>query len=130
MRALSHVSVRGYVHPYASLCTLVRMGYGLLAAAIAAEVAGTTAMKYSEGFSRLWPSLLTVAGYLLAFTLLAQTLKTMSVGTAYAIWAGIGTAAVAGIGMLFLGESTSLVKISGIVLVIVGVVVLNLGGAH
>nr|WP_189175697.1 multidrug efflux SMR transporter [Streptomyces lasiicapitis] len=121
---------RDYVHPYASLCTLVRMGYGLLAAAIAAEVAGTTAMKYSEGFSRLWPSLLTVAGYLLAFTLLAQTLKTMSVGTAYAIWAGIGTAAVAGIGMLFLGESTSLVKISGIVLVIVGVVVLNLGGAH
>ena len=72
------------------------MGYGLLAAAIAAEVAGTTAMKYSEGFTRLWPSLVTVAGYLLAFTLLAQTLKTMSVGTAYAIWAGIGTAAVAG----------------------------------
>ncbi|KUF13811.1 DMT family transporter [Streptomyces silvensis] len=106
------------------------MGYGLLAAAIAAEVAGTTAMKYSEGFSRLWPSLFTVAGYLLAFTLLAQTLKTLSVGTAYAIWAGIGTAAVAGIGMLFLGESASMVKILGIVLVIAGVVVLNLGGAH
>nr|WP_259299946.1 multidrug efflux SMR transporter [Streptomyces aurantiacus] len=130
MRALSRAPARDYVHPYTSMCTLVRMGYGLLAAAIAAEVAGTTAMKYSEGFSRLWPSLLTVAGYLLAFTLLAQTLKTMSVGTAYAIWAGIGTAAVAGIGMLFLGESASLVKISGIVLVIAGVVVLNLGGAH
>jgi small multidrug resistance pump len=106
------------------------MGYGLLAAAIAAEVAGTTAMKYSEGFTRLWPSLLTVAGYLLAFTLLAQTLKTLSVGTAYAIWAGVGTAAVAAIGMLFLGESTSLAKLAGIALVIVGVVVLTLGGAH
>ncbi|MFM9367182.1 DMT family transporter [Streptomyces sp. Da 82-17] len=106
------------------------MGYGLLAAAIAAEVAGTTAMKYSEGFTRLWPSLATVAGYLLAFTLLAQTLKTMQVGTAYAIWAGVGTAAVAVIGMLFLGESTSLAKIAGIALVIVGVVLLNLGGAH
>ncbi|HET6359853.1 MULTISPECIES: multidrug efflux SMR transporter [unclassified Streptomyces] len=106
------------------------MGYGLLAAAIAAEVAGTTAMKYSEGFTRLWPSLLTVAGYLLAFTLLAQTLKTLSVGTAYAIWAGVGTAAVAAIGMLFLGESTSLAKLTGIALVIVGVVVLTLGGAH
>jgi small multidrug resistance pump len=106
------------------------MGYGLLAAAIAAEVAGTTAMKYSEGFSRLWPSLITVAGYLIAFTLLAQTLKTLSVGTAYAIWAGAGTAAVAAIGMLFLGESAGLVKIAGIVLVIAGVVVLNLGGAH
>ncbi|MGW4030727.1 DMT family transporter [Streptomyces sp. NPDC004838] len=106
------------------------MGYGLLAAAIVAEVAGTTAMKYSEGFTRLWPSVLTVLGYLLAFSLLAQTLKTMSVGTAYAIWAGVGTAAVAAIGMLFLGESTSLLKFTGIVLVIAGVVVLNMGGAH
>jgi small multidrug resistance pump len=106
------------------------MGYGLLAAAIAAEVAGTTAMKYSEGFTRLWPSLLTVAGYVLAFSLLAQTLKTMSVGTAYAIWAGVGTAAIAAIGMIFLGESTSLVRITGIALVIVGVVVLNMGGLH
>ncbi|MEI5099899.1 multidrug efflux SMR transporter [Streptomyces sp. PmtG] len=106
------------------------MGYGLLAAAIAAEVAGTTAMKYSEGFSKLWPSLITVVGYVLAFALLAQTLKTLSVGTAYAIWAGIGTAAVAGIGMVFMGESASLLKLSGIALVVAGVVVLNLGGAH
>lgn len=102
----------------------------MLAAAIAAEVAGTTAMKYSEGFTRLWPSLITVAGYVLAFTLLAQTLKTLSVGTAYAIWAGVGTAAVAAIGMLFMNESTSPVKIAGLALVVAGVVVLNLGGAH
>ncbi|MBT2390398.1 MULTISPECIES: multidrug efflux SMR transporter [Streptomyces] len=106
------------------------MEYGLLAAAIAAEVAGTTAMKYSDGFTRLWPSLLTVAGYVLAFSLLAQTLKTMSVGTAYTIWAGVGTAAIAAIGMIFMGESTSLVRLTGIALVIVGVVVLNAGGAH
>jgi small multidrug resistance pump len=104
--------------------------YGLLAAAIAAEVAGTTAMKYSEGFTRLWPSLGTAVGYLIAFTLLAQTLKTLSVGTAYAIWAGVGTAAVALIGILFLGESSGLVKITGIALIVAGVVVLNLGGAH
>ncbi|MDX3325968.1 MULTISPECIES: multidrug efflux SMR transporter [Streptomyces] len=106
------------------------MGYGLLAAAIAAEVAGTTAMKYSEGFTRLWPSLVTVVGYVLAFALLAQTLKTLSIGTAYAIWAGAGTAAVAAIGILWMGESASLAKLAGIVLVIAGVVVLNLGGAH
>lgn len=106
------------------------MAYGLLAAAIAAEVAGTTAMKYSEGFTRFWPSLATVIGYLIAFALLAQTLKTLSVGTAYAIWAGVGTAAVAAIGMVFLNESTSLVRIVGITLVVAGVVVLNLGGAH
>ncbi|MFF5568722.1 DMT family transporter [Streptomyces sp. NPDC012623] len=106
------------------------MGYGLLAAAIAAEVAGTTAMKYSEGFTRLWPSLLTVAGYLLAFGLLAQTLKSLSVGTAYAIWAGSGTALIAAIGMIFMNESANPVKLTGLALVIVGVVVLNLGGAH
>ncbi|MFI5660157.1 DMT family transporter [Streptomyces sp. NPDC051684] len=106
------------------------MGYVLLAGAIAAEVGATTAMKYSEGFSRLWPSLLTVAGYIVAFALLAQTLKTVQIGTAYAIWAGTGTAIIAAIGMLFLGEGLTLAKVGGIVLVIGGVVLLNLGGAH
>ncbi|MFZ3571276.1 DMT family transporter [Streptomyces sp. BH097] len=106
------------------------MGYVLLAGAIAAEVGATTAMKYSEGFSRLWPSVLTVAGYIVAFALLAQTLKTVQIGTAYAIWAGTGTAVIAAIGMLFLGEGLTLAKVGGIVLVIGGVVLLNLGGAH
>ncbi|MFF0000200.1 DMT family transporter [Streptomyces avermitilis] len=106
------------------------MGYVLLAGAITAEVAATTAMKYSDGFSRLWPSLLTALGYLVAFALLAQTLKTVSVGTAYAIWAGVGTAAIAAIGMVFLGEGMNPAKLAGIALIIGGVVVLNVGGAH
>ncbi|MFF0276545.1 MULTISPECIES: DMT family transporter [unclassified Streptomyces] len=106
------------------------MGYGLLAGAIAAEVLATTSMKYSEGFSKLWPSLVTGIGYVVAFALLAQALKTLQVGTAYAVWAGVGTAAVAAIGILFLGETLSLAKIAGIALIIAGVVVLNLGGAH
>ncbi|MCX2922710.1 DMT family transporter [Streptomyces sp. NEAU-W12] len=106
------------------------MGYLLLAGAIAAEVGATTAMKYSEGFSRLWPSLLTLLGYVVSFTLLAQTLRTLSIGTAYAIWAGVGTAAIAAIGVMFMGEGLTVVKATGIALIIVGVVVLNLGGAH
>ncbi|MFE0250434.1 DMT family transporter [Streptomyces sp. NPDC059010] len=106
------------------------MGYLLLAGAIAAEVAATTAMKYSEGFSRLLPSLVTALGYLVSFALLAQTLKTVSVGTAYAIWAGVGTAAIATIGIVFLGDGLTVTKAAGIALIIVGVVVLNLGGAH
>jgi small multidrug resistance pump len=106
------------------------MGYVLLAGAIGAEVGATTAMKYTEGFSRLWPSLLTVLGYVVAFALLAQTLKTVSVGTAYAIWAGVGTAAIAAIGMLFLGEGLTVAKAAGLVLIIGGVVLLNVGGAH
>lgn len=116
--------------PPGPLCTLVHMGYLLLAGAIAAEVCATTAMKYSDGFSRLWPSLLTLLGYVVSFALLAQTLRTVAVGTAYAIWAGVGTAAIATIGIVFLGEGMTAAKAAGIGLIIVGVVVLNLGGAH
>ncbi|MFD8546922.1 DMT family transporter [Streptomyces sp. NPDC059649] len=106
------------------------MAHLTLAAAILSEILATTSMKYSDGFSRLWPSLGTAVGYLIAFALLAQTLKSMSMGAAYAIWAGVGTAVIAAIGMVFLGESTSALKIFGIFLVIAGVVVLNLDGAH
>ncbi|MEV7466229.1 multidrug efflux SMR transporter [Streptomyces kronopolitis] len=106
------------------------MVYLTLAGAILSEILATTAMKYSEGFSKLWPSVGTAVGYLIAFVLLAQTLKSMSVGTAYAIWSGAGTAVIAVIGMVFLGESASALKILGVLLVIAGVVVLNLGGAH
>ncbi|MEU9291917.1 multidrug efflux SMR transporter [Streptomyces sp. NPDC048275] len=106
------------------------MGYALLAGAIAAEVAATTAMKYSDGFSRLWPSLLTALGYVVSFALLAQTLKTVGIGTAYAIWSGIGTATIAVIGLALFGEALTFTKVAGILLIVGGVVVLNLGGAH
>jgi small multidrug resistance pump len=106
------------------------MVYVTLLGAILAEVLGTTSMKFSAGFTRLWPSLGTLVGYLIAFFLLAQTLKTMSVGTAYAIWAGLGTATIALIGIAFLGEVANAARIGGILLVIAGVVLLNLGGAH
>ncbi|WP_310726843.1 multidrug efflux SMR transporter [Streptomyces sp. N2A] len=106
------------------------MAYVMLAGAILSEILATTSMKYSDGFSRLWPSLGTAVGYVIAFALLAQTLKSMSMGTAYAIWAGVGTALIAAIGMVFLGESAGALKVLGVLLVIAGVVVLNLGGAH
>ncbi|MEU3527126.1 multidrug efflux SMR transporter [Streptomyces sp. NPDC038707] len=105
------------------------MGYLLLAGAIAAEITATTAMKYSEGFSRLWPSVVTVLGYVVSFALLAQTLKSVQIGTAYAIWSGVGTAAVALLGLLLFGEGLTPARVGGILLIIVGVVVLNLGGA-
>ncbi|MDT0344765.1 DMT family transporter [Streptomyces litchfieldiae] len=106
------------------------MTYVTLAAAIAFEIVGTVLMRQSDGFAKLWPSLGTLVCYLLAFTLLAQTLKSMEVGTAYAIWSGAGTAVVAAIGMVFLNETASLAKFLGVALVIAGVTVLNLGGAH
>jgi len=106
------------------------MGYLTLSGAILAEVLATTSMKYSDGFSKLWPSVATALGYGIAFVLLAQTLKTISVGTAYAVWAGAGTAVIAAIGMVFLGEAVTAARVIGVLLVIAGVIVLNLGGAH
>ncbi|WP_418155381.1 DMT family transporter [Actinoalloteichus caeruleus] len=107
------------------------MVYLLLAVAIAAEVTATVALRFSEGFSRLIPSIIVVVGYVIAFRTLAEVLKRgMPIGTAYAMWAGIGVAAVAVIGALFLGEQLTLVKIAGLVLVVGGVVLLELGGGH
>ncbi|HEX6870478.1 MAG TPA: multidrug efflux SMR transporter [Micromonosporaceae bacterium] len=104
------------------------MPYLLLAAAIVTEVLGTTAMKQSLGFTRLWPSIGAVVAYVVSFGLFAQTLKSMAVGVAYAIWAAAGTALIAAIGMIFFGESTSAPRVIGLLLVIAGVVVLNLSG--
>lgn len=106
------------------------MGYVLLAGAIAAEVAATTAMKYSDGFSKVWPTVLTALGYIVSFILLAQALKSVGIGTAYAIWSGVGTATVAVLGLVLFGEALTAAKLGGIVLIIAGVVVLNLGGGH
>ena len=100
----------------------------LLAGAIGAELAATTALKLSDGFSRLGPSAVVVLGYGLSFWLLGQVLKTMEVGIVYAIWSGAGLAIIALIGILFLGESVSLVKLAGLAAVLVGVVLLNLSG--
>jgi small multidrug resistance pump len=106
------------------------MPYVLLGCAIVAEVLGTTAMKYSDGFTRLWPSVGTAVAYLLSFVLLAQTLRSIAVGTAYAIWSAVGTALIVAIGIVFLGESATFTRMLGIGLIIAGVVVLNLSGTH
>ncbi|WP_049564247.1 SMR family transporter [Streptomyces sp. SBT349] len=106
------------------------MVYVTLSAAILAEIIGTLLMQRSDGFSRLWPTVGTLSLYVVAFTLLAQTLKTMEVGVAYGIWSGAGTAVVAAIGIVFLGEGVSVLKVGGVLLVVAGVVLLNVGGAH
>ncbi|MFF5207525.1 DMT family transporter [Streptosporangium sp. NPDC000396] len=108
------------------------MAWLVLAGAIIAEVVATTALKLSEGFTHKGWSLVVAVGYAIAFILLARALKLqMEVGTAYAVWSGAGTAIIAAIGVLFLGETLSLAKLGGIALIIGGVAVLNLaGGAH
>ncbi len=115
--------------PVKALLTLLTPGVSL-ALAIAVEVTATIALRYSEGLTRLWPSVVSLIGYVLSLGLLARALLTIPVSTAYAVWAGVGTAAVAAIGMIALGEPASLLKIVAIGLVVAGVVLLNVSGAH
>lgn len=104
------------------------MPYLLLAAAIAAEVAATSLLPRTEGFTRPGVSVVVVAGYVLSFLLLAQVVKTMPVGIAYALWSAVGTLAVVSIGAVFLGQQVTAWQVGGIVLVVAGVVLLNVGG--
>jgi small multidrug resistance pump len=97
----------------------------LLLFAIASEVVATTSLKFSEGFSRPLPSLIVVVGYGLSFYLMSLSLRSIPLGSAYAIWSGLGTAATATIGVLIWKESLDLPRIVGIGLIILGVVVLN-----
>jgi small multidrug resistance pump len=97
----------------------------LLFLAILAEVVATSALKASDGFTRLIPSFLVVVGYGTAFTCLSLTLKTLPLGVAYAIWSGVGTALVAVIGWLYYKQQLDLPAILGIALIISGAVVLN-----
>lgn len=97
---------------------------------LAAEVAGTLALKYTDGFTRPAPSLVVVAGYALSFWMLALVLEELPIGLTYAIWAAVGTALIAAIGIVALGEPAGTLKLASLALIIAGVVGLNLAGSH
>jgi small multidrug resistance pump len=101
-----------------------------LSAAIATEVVGTVFLRYTDGFTNPGPSILVVVTYAGSLWLTALALKQLEISLAYAVWAGVGTAAVAVIGMTALGESVNALKLASIALVIGGVVGLNLAGAN
>ena len=96
-----------------------------LSVAIVSEVIATSALKASEGFSRLWPSLIVAAGYIAAFYFLSLTLKTIPIGVAYAIWSGAGVALIALIAWVFFGQKLDAPAIIGLLLIVAGVIVLN-----
>jgi small multidrug resistance pump len=100
-----------------------------LACAIAFEVAGTTSMKLSEGFTKLVPSVFLFVFYAASFVVLTLALKKIEVSVAYAVWSGVGTALIATIGILYFRESVTAIKLISLLLIIVGVVGLNLSGA-
>ena len=100
-----------------------------LALAIGSEIIATVSLKLSNGFTRPIPSVAVVLGYAISFYALSVTLKSIPLGVVYAIWSGVGTAAIVVIGYLLFREVLDVVKLAGIGLIIVGVVMLNGAGA-
>ena len=101
------------------------MSYLYLAIAIVAEVIGTSALKAAEGFTRLLPSLVVIAGYGTAFYFLSLALKVIPVGIAYAIWSGVGVALVTLIGWIVFRQRLDAPALAGVALIVAGVVVIH-----
>ena len=102
------------------------LAYLYLLIAIVAEVIGTSALKASEGFTRLGPSAIVVVGYGLAFWLLSLTLRTIPVGIAYATWSGLGIVLIAAVGWVAFGQKLDLWAMLGMALIVAGVLIMNL----
>ena len=97
-----------------------------LSVAIVCEVAATSALKASAGFTRLWPSVIVTIGYMTAFYFLSLTLKTVPVGVAYAIWSGARVALIALIAWIFLGQRLDMPALIGMLFIVAGVMIINL----
>jgi small multidrug resistance pump len=101
-------------------------GYVWLGGAILAEVIATTMLKASDGFTKLTPSLITVAGYAFAFWCLSHSMKTVPVGVGYAIWSGVGIVLITAIAWIWLKQALDLPAMLGMGLILAGVLVINL----
>jgi len=99
-----------------------------LGLAIVLEVSGTMCMKLSDGFTRLLPTILIAVFYAASFTAMVMSLKRIELGVAYAVWAGIGTALIASLGVVVFREAATTMKLISILLIISGVVMLHLSG--
>lgn len=104
------------------------MTYLYLALAIVFEAGWALGLKASDGFSRLWPSVASLAMYVLSLAFLSLAVKKLDIGPTYAIWAGLGAALIAAAGVIWFKEPVSALKIVSLLLVIAGVIGLNLAG--
>jgi small multidrug resistance pump len=100
--------------------------YAWLGLAIVAEVIATSALKATEGFTRLWPTVITVLGYGIAFFALSLTLRTLPTGIAYAIWSGVGIVLISAVGWVWFRQALDVPAMIGLGLIIAGVLVVNL----
>jgi small multidrug resistance pump len=101
------------------------MPYFYLLIAIAAEVIATSALKMTDNFSKLWPSVIVILGYITSFYFLSLTLRTFSLGVAYALWAGLGVVLVTVASFVIYKQRIDFEGIAGIGLIIMGVIILN-----
>jgi len=99
--------------------------FGILFLAILSEVIATTSLKFSEGFTKLIPSVVVVIGYGLSFYLLSISLKVIPIGVAYAIWSGVGLILTVIAGMIIWRETLDWARLTGIVLIIAGIILIN-----
>lgn len=104
--------------------------YFLLALAIVSEVAGSSLLKTADGFKKLLPSIGVIIGYSFAFYALSLSLKSLPLGVAYAVWAGLGTVLTALVGIFIYKENANGKKLLGLALIVGGVILLNSGGGH
>ena len=102
------------------------IAYLYIGVAIIAEVIATTALRAADGFTQLWPSLISIVGYVVAFYFLSLTLRSMPVGVAYAIWSGVGIVLISLAGWLLYKQLLDLPALIGMGLIMAGVVVINL----
>jgi quaternary ammonium compound-resistance protein SugE len=106
------------------------MAWGILFVAGLLEMVWALLLKQSEGFTRPWPTIGFVISLFLSMLLLAQSLKTLPVGTAYAVWTGIGAAGTAIVGMVWLGESRDVLKLVSLVMLVAGIIGLRVTSSH
>jgi len=104
--------------------------YVLLVISIVSEVFGSSLLKVTNGFKKLLPTLGVIIGYAVAFYCLSLTLKTLPLGMAYAVWAGLGTALTALVGVIIYNEKLNFKMGIGLIFIICGVVLLNIDGTH
>lgn len=102
------------------------MAWLVLVVAGLLEVVWAVGLKYTEGFSRVWPSVITVVAMILSVALLGWAMRSLPMGTAYAVWVGIGAVGAVACGILLFGESASLLRLVSVSLIIVGIVGLKL----
>ena len=118
-----------FVHLYfqiAGLSALAMNKWIYLSLAIFSEVLATASLKSTEGFTKLWPSVLVLVGYSAAFYFLSMTLDSIPIGVAYAIWSGVGVAAITLVSIFFLDQKIDTAGFIGIGLIVAGVIVLRL----